>query len=388
MVIKMDWKILSEKIDSLSEKYIKLLEDICNIESPTLYKEGVDKVCDFMLEKGNELGFSCERYPVSVSGDVGTIIMNPEGKGKKVSLSAHMDTVHPLGLFGNPPVKRADGKLYGPGVVDCKGGLISSLLAMDALTLCGYDARPVQLILQSDEENSSSSSKGETVKYMCEKAKGSEYFINLEGFSNGVAVIKRKGIAKYIIKIKGKAYHSASCFNENAANAITEAAHKIIELEKLKNPDGVTCNCGVIKGGTVSNSVAAECEFTADFRFSNEKEYEFVEKTVKALTENITIPGCSCEVIQESLRPAMEYVERNVELLKKMNKIYEECGLPVLPEGARVGGSDAAHITIEGIPCVDSLGTEGGFIHSVKEFAYETSVAESAKRIAAVIMGI
>ena len=54
----------------------------------------------------------------------------------------------------------------------------------------------------------------------------------------------------------------------------------------------------------------------------------------------------------------------------------------------RPGGSDAAYVTQYGIPCVDSLGTAGGCIHSPSEFAKLESLAESAKRIIAIALDI
>ena len=39
-----------EKIDSLNGKYIDVWEDVCNIESPSNYKEGVDAVGNYFCE--------------------------------------------------------------------------------------------------------------------------------------------------------------------------------------------------------------------------------------------------------------------------------------------------------------------------------------------------
>ena len=39
-----------DNIDSLAEKYTDLLEDICNIESPTSYKAGVDAVVEYIVK--------------------------------------------------------------------------------------------------------------------------------------------------------------------------------------------------------------------------------------------------------------------------------------------------------------------------------------------------
>ena len=48
------------------------------------------------------------------------------------------------------------------------------------------------------------------------------------------------------------------------------------------------------------------------------------------------------------------------------------------------GGADSADLSHFGVPSIDSLGVEGGNIHSVNEYAYLRSLAESAKRMAAV----
>ena len=48
--------------------------------------------------------------------------------------------------------------MYGPGVMDCKGGIVAAIMAMEALEKCGFTERPVQLLLQSDEENGSATS--------------------------------------------------------------------------------------------------------------------------------------------------------------------------------------------------------------------------------------
>lgn len=49
-----------------------------------------------------------------------------------------MDTVHPVGLFGTPPVKQEGDKIYGPGVVDCKGGIVAAFFAMRTLNDCRF----------------------------------------------------------------------------------------------------------------------------------------------------------------------------------------------------------------------------------------------------------
>ncbi len=379
----MKCKQLFEEIEKLNNIYLDVLEDVCNIESPTSYKKGVDAVGAYFLRMAEKHGWETEVAKQDVSGDVICITLNKNAKGKTVSLSGHMDTVHPVGAFGTPAVKRDESKMYGPGVMDCKGGIVAACMAMDALERCGFNARPVRLLLQSDEENSSATSKKATINYICDKAKDSLAFLNLEGIKGDTAVLERKGIIRFRFSVHGKALHSARC--TDAANAIAEAAYKIIELEKMKDPSGLTCNCGVIHGGTTVNTVPENCYFDADIRFSTKEELEFAKQKVCEVAENTTVKGCTCVLEEISFRPAMVLSEKNVSLLDRMNEIYKENGLPVLSARACPSGSDAAYITECGIPCVDNLGTDGGEIHSLNEYIRLDSLAESAKRIAALI---
>ena len=48
---------LFETIDRLSAEYIGFWRDICNIESPTEFKSGVDRVGDHIIKKARSLGF-------------------------------------------------------------------------------------------------------------------------------------------------------------------------------------------------------------------------------------------------------------------------------------------------------------------------------------------
>ena len=378
-------KDLFAEIEELDEKYIDVLEYVCNIESPTDCKEGIDAVGKYFTNEAEKHGWQIDILRQDVSGDAISITMNPDAEGEMICLSAHLDTVHPVGSFGTPAVRRRGDKIYGPGTCDCKGGAVAGLMAMEALDSVGYNARPIRLLLQTDEEKSSTPSNKATINYICDMANGAAAFLNLEGHVAGRACIQRKGIANFTFKIHGTEAHSSMCYKAGAS-AILEASHKIIELERFKEEDGLTCNCGVIRGGTVSNTVPGYCEFEANVRFSGFEELDRINAFVKELSERVYVEGCVTEVTG-GLNPRlpMVYSEKNIALLEKMNRIYSECGLPVLEGVKRAGGSDAADVTARGIPCVDNLGAEGDNIHSPEEFCYLHAARDSAKRIASVI---
>ena len=376
-----------EKIDSLYDKYVRIWEDVCNIESPTASKEGVDAVGKYFADFAQARGWQVERFPQPLVGDVVCITMNPDAKGIPVSISGHMDTVHPIGSFGYPPVHIEGDKIYGPGVCDCKGGLVVGLLAMEALDECGFKDRPVQLLLQSDEEGGSRLSKKETIKYICRRASNSVAFINLEPYSPGKICVRRKGIITFTFKIHGIEAHSSKCATDGAS-AILEAAHKIIELEKLKDAEGLTCNCGVILGGTVPNTVPGYCEFKANIRFASSEQLEKAREYVKEVADTLYTKGCTCEIEESGFRVAMEHCDRNMELAERINEIFKEVGITELELFGGTGGSDAADATVFGLSAVDCLGAAGGRIHSPDEFALLSSLDEMPKRIAALICNL
>lgn len=370
-------------IDSLSDEYIGHWAEFTSIESPTQYKEGVDRAVDYICSLARERGWTVEKKKFERAGDFACITMNQDAPGRPVAVSGHADTVHPVGSFGSEPVRIEGDVIYGPGVNDCKGGIVACVLAMDALKRIGFNERPVILLVQTDEETSNEESGLGTIRYMCGKAREAEAFLNCEPFRDGRVTLRRKGIAEYEFTVKGRGAHAANCYN--GVSAVAEAAMKILELERFKDREGITCSCGMISGGKAWNSVPETCTFTADFRFCDASQLETVRKTAERVAGTAYIEGSECTLRLAALRSAMPLTEANRQLLDRINAIYESCGMPVLEPSFNFGGSDAAYVTEAGIPCVDSLGTHGFDIHTVKERADVHSLAESAKRIASVI---
>ena len=125
-----------EKIDALMDDYTKILEDVVCIESPSAIKSRVDEVGKYFINLAHENGWETEIEKFEEYGDVVTVIMNRNAPGDVITLSGHMDTVHPVGLFGYPPAKRAGDKLFGPGAMDCKGGRCCRIPCYESS--CGY----------------------------------------------------------------------------------------------------------------------------------------------------------------------------------------------------------------------------------------------------------
>jgi len=376
-------KKLFDTVRQLESKYINMWHEICLIESPTSSKAGVDAVADYCIAKAKELGWQTERGCEPVSGDPVCITMNPESAEPPICLSAHMDTVHPIGCFGTPAVKTDGTKIYGPGVHDCKGNIAAAFMAMEALSLCGYTKRPIKLILQSDEETGSAGSSKHTVDFMEEKAKGCLYFLNMEPHIHPKVTIQRKGIMKMHFAITGKAGHAGKCYQ--FTSAIAEAAHKILAIEQWKEKDGITCNVGMVNGGTGYNVVPESCTFGVDVRFADDAQQAQISQFLQKVADTSYVPGTTCQLSLISTRVSMPKTESAIALLARMNEIFAQADLPVLEPTAAPGGSDCADMVSRGFTAVDSLGIEGGGSHSLSEWAELASLVRCGDRMAALL---
>ena len=374
---------LSATVDRLTEEYFQIWEEVCNIESPSAYKAGVDAVGQYFADMALKKGWKVEFCRQEISGDAVCITLNPDVDAAPIAVSGHMDTVHPVGSFGTPTVWRDDEKIYGPGTTDCKSGCVQGFFVLDVLQRCGYRKRPVKLLLQSDEEVGSRTSNKETINWICQQAKDAIAFFNLEDSYPGKAGISRKGIARYEFNVTGKAAHSCAC--DNGANAINQAAHMIIELEKLKDRKTITCNCGLIAGGSTPNSVPDKCTFVADIRYRDDEQLEKIKNILETVSSTQYVPGCSSTYQQVSYRVSMPVVQRNLDLLDRVNQILAGAGMNTLEPVNLGGGSDAADVTAAGIPCLDGMGPEGGGVHSLKEFAILSSLPAATKQLATIL---
>ena len=374
------------RIEALTPEYEELWERICSFETPSDNKEALDKQSRYLAACAKASGFRVTEYPFPRAGNC----LTADTKGSeapKIALLAHLDTVHPVGSFGDPPVRREGDTLYGPGVIDCKGGACVALLAARALMETDDAAPPIRIILTTDEEVSARYSGPEGVAFIQDQAKGVVAAFNCETGLAGYLTVGRKGIIRLEINIIGKAGHAGNNYF-SGISAIKEAAHKILAIEELSSPDGATFNCGVIAGGTKTNVIPGQCRFEVDIRGKTQAALEQAFEQVKAIAEKNFLPGTSATVKVLSRRPPMEHTAETDRLFEKVCNVSERYGLEKVRPLEKGGGSDSAYLIQVGIPTVCSFGPTGTGEHTVSEQADIPSLQGRAKLLAASIMEV
>src|SRR5260370_42047025 len=88
----------------------------------------------------------------------------------------HRDTVFSKGEAARRPFTIKDGRAYGPGVTDMKGGLVLNAFVLAAFKTFGGDSAPLVALLTSDEEIGSPQSRS----IIEETARGARAVYNAE----------------------------------------------------------------------------------------------------------------------------------------------------------------------------------------------------------------
>src|SRR5699024_143606 len=196
------------------------------------------------------------------------------GAGKSLILNGHVDTV-PIGelskwTYGPWDGEIKNGKMYGRGTADMKGGLAATILSAIYLKRIGLELEG-DLIIQSvvDEEGG-----GNGALSCVDEGYTADAAIVAEPTNLEIQPIGR-GVLLLQIDIIGKSSHAA--FKWDGVNAIEKALKINRGLEDLEhnwlanknNPlfPSPTINLGVIEGGTEAPIVPNHCTVKYDIKY-------------------------------------------------------------------------------------------------------------------------
>jgi glutamate carboxypeptidase len=349
-----------------------LLKLLVETESPSHDKAAVDRVGAIVAEQARKLGADVR---IIQNSETGNHVLSKWGNGQDgILLLCHMDTVFPLGTLSKMPYRESDGKIFGPGTLDMKAGIVISLTAIEEVQKYGLN-RPVTLLCTSDEEIGSINSR----EHIERLAKESALVLVLESaLPDGSLKTWRKGVGEFWVKTKGRAAHAGGD-HEKGRNAIEEMAHQVIAIQKLTDySKQTTLNVGVIQGGTVSNVVPEEAVIQVDVRVMQPGEWERLESEMNKLKP--VLDGTSIEIRGGLNRPPMPFDDMMKATFEKAKSIAAQVGVE-LKAGGTGGSSDANFIAPLGIPVLDGMGAVGEGYHSEREYIFGDSMEQKVRLI-------
>jgi glutamate carboxypeptidase len=281
---------------------------------------------------------------------------------KQLLVVGHLDTVWPLGTLDARPFRVEADRAYGPGVFDMKAGVAVATFAVKGLTELGRSPnRPVTFLMTCDEETGSHFSR-EVIE---DEARSAEAALVLEPpIPGGKVKTARKGVGEFELIVRGRSAHAG---NDPRAgiSAITEIANQVLFINSLCDySKGTTLNVGVVRGGVLSNVIAAEARASIDLRYQAEDEGERITRALQEL--NPFLEGARIEMKGGINRPPLVRTPEVGKLFEHARSLAAEIGYE-LKEGAVGGGSDGNFIAALGVPVLDGLGVDGAGAHAEHE---------------------
>ena len=359
-----------------ADDVLKGIVEWVSIESPSHDAKSVNKVVDHVEGQFRDLGLRLERTPgVDGFGDIleckTTPEMSQQADGKGILVLAHLDTVHPIGMIEKDlKIRREGDSIFGPGIYDMKAGGYIAYYALRHLIRQGKRTKlPVTFLFIPEEEVGSPTSRSRIE----EAARGHKYALVMEPGRDGDRVVtSRKGVGRFTLTVKGAASH-AGVRHQDGRSAIHEMARQIMRIEaKTDYARGITCNVGLIQGGTGVNVVPAECKIEVDLRvpsmqLAEEMTHWFLNLEPIGQDVELTVTG-------EMNRPPYQKDAGITALFEKAQAIYAEIGKELNDVPLTGGGSDGNFTAALGIPTLDGLGADGKGAHAAYEQIYYSSL--------------
>jgi len=366
----MDFK---QYFKSRQGEMINLLKELVQRESPTSDKKAVDACASFFADQLKKIGAKVTRIPQKGTGDF-YMMEYPAKAGRnldgQILVLTHIDTVWPVGRIEKMPFYISGGKVFGPGVLDMKAGLVLAYFALKTLNELNLRPRKKIVIFVNSAEETGCGAAHEMIKTLARK---SDIVLCLEpALPGGALKVQRKGRLVVRLEAFGKAAHGGT--PDKGVNAIEELLSQLRLVQKLKSKD-ISVNIGLIGGGEKANVVPDKAWATCDIRFWDTSQKEKVIGFFRKRTP--TLRGSRVKFSLDSLTPPLEKTKASTRLFLDAKEIGAGLGLE-LEGGKTGGGSDASIAAGLGIATLDGLGPDGDGLHAEHEHLLLPSLPERA----------
>lgn len=416
-------KELFDYLESGINETIETLDELVRIPTQVPPGENYGKIMDFAARKLASLDFEVEKIFMPrelfekknprlshLNGErVNLSAFKNTGEKKTLLINTHLDVVPAGSNWSLPPFQCTvkEGRLYGRGVADSKGGVAVLLTVLSAMRELNIKPKyNLNIALTTDEEMGPYSG----LCHLADMGKlKADYFLSMDGDSDDITIASN-GNVDWQVDVLGKAYHSGSSFL--GVNAIEKSIPVMNELMKLKaniekrrskvpasrvitRKTGLktlipVLNITIINSGVKQNIIPDRCTMKGDRRFIPEENFEDVCREMndaisRAKEQHDIDLKLSCDEIYAPM-----LTDTSHPWVKQVQRVASEvAGREVMLAGAQ-GSLDVAYaVKVTGLPaCCFGLGrrTESN-AHAVDENIRIEDLAMYMKFLAGLLCG-
>ena len=160
---------LATAAEDQADPALETVKELAAIESGSGDAEGLARMAARLEDRLLSLGFDVRRVASEHDVHADTLIAVKTGTGtQRVMLMAHMDTVFERGALDTMPIRLEGTRLYGPGVVDAKGGIAVILHCLEILQDMDWDDYASITVLFNPDEETGSAGSGSLISALAE----------------------------------------------------------------------------------------------------------------------------------------------------------------------------------------------------------------------------
>jgi glutamate carboxypeptidase len=316
---------------------VHLLKQITALESPTQDKKAVDACSAFIAREFKKIGCKVTTMPQKDIGDLTCVEYAPgrlRSADDEILVLVHVDTVWPVGKITKMPFYVSGNKIFGPGVLDMKAGMVMILYALATLRGLSLETQKRLTVFINSAEETGHEAAHQMIRRLAKKA---SLVLCLEpALPGGGLKLERKGRLVVRLETRGRAAHGGT--PEKGVNAIEELMAQLRGLKKIRANE-TTVNIGRVGGGEKANIVPESAWAVLDIRFWRALDRDRILKTLREAEP--VLRGARVKSVTESVTPPMEKTKASVRLFEQARAVAASIGL-TLTGGKSGGGSDAS----------------------------------------------
>lgn len=371
----------------MSDDPIELLADLVRIESvnPDLVPGGAGEgvIADFCAAWLAARGFEVHRVEEHPGRPSIVGIARGSGGGRSLMFNGHYDTVSTASYEGDAldPVMR-DGKLFGRGAFDMKGGVAAMMAAADRARRQGPRG-DILVACVADEEYASFGTAEVAARFTADAAIVTEP-------SHLELTVAHRGFVWFDVTVHGRAAHGSR--PELGIDAIAKAGKFLVALEEYDGrlraaPSHALLKSGsvhasLIRGGEELSSYPAECRISLERRTIPGETPGSVAAELQEIIDRIGIvdPDFRATLTTGLDRPPFEIAETEP-IVATLDRIAGAHTGRAVPRRGEPFWTDCAILQGAGIPCV-MFGADGAGAHAASEWVDVGSVRTLADILA------
>ena len=346
----------------LTQDVVTLTESLCNIQSVSLNEAALADAIEAELAKLDHL---------EVVRDGNSLVARTNlRRDERIVLAGHIDTVPLTSEPANLPVKRVNGKLWGRGTTDMKGGVAVQLKLAHDLVAPNRDITFV--FYEGEEIEDQYNGLGRIARTRPELLEGAAFAVLLEPTNGGIEG-GCKGTLRVHVRTKGLAAHSARPWKgDNAIHKAADILNRLREYEpQTVNVDGLDYHEGLnavnISGGIAGNVIPDACTVTVNYRFAPDKSADEALAYVTAFFDGFDL---ECDDLAGGARPGLDRPAAKA--------FVEALDLPVV---AKEGWTDVARFSAVGVPAVNFGPGDPNVAHMDDEWCSEDQIVDALEAL-------